>query len=188
VSVVAAAGCLALLARPLLWRDGADPTAALVLLFVVLGVVGVSWPTPPPFSVHRALPDDARCTENERMGRVLALALGLGAFVVARLVAGGGAARPLTGRVLALDALAAVAEEAFFRRFLFGALARVGGPVLAVGGSAVAFALVHVTVWGLWVLPVDLAAGLLLGWQRRASGTWTVPAVTHVVANVLAVV
>jgi hypothetical protein len=27
----------------------------------------------------------------------------------------------------------------------------------------------------------------LLGWQRYASGRWTVPAVTHAVANLLAV-
>jgi hypothetical protein len=30
-------------------------------------------------------------------------------------------------------------------------------------------------------------AGLLLSWQRFASGRWTVPAVTHAVANLLAV-
>jgi hypothetical protein len=38
------------------------------------------------------------------------------------------------------------------------------------------------------VLPVDLGAGLLLGWQRWATGTWTVPAVTHAAANALATV
>jgi hypothetical protein len=27
----------------------------------------------------------------------------------------------------------------------------------------------------------------VLGWQRSASGTWTVPALTHVLANVLVV-
>jgi membrane protease YdiL (CAAX protease family) len=50
------------------------------------------------------------------------------------------------------------------------------------------FAAVHVTVWGWAVLPLDLAAGLVLGWQRWASGGWSVPAATHVAANVLAVV
>ncbi len=62
------------------------------------------------------------------------------------------------------------------------------GPAVAVVVSAVAFAAVHVTVWGLWVLPLDLAAGLLLSWQRAASGRWSVPAATHVLANTLALV
>jgi hypothetical protein len=37
------------------------------------------------------------------------------------------------------------------------------------------------------VLPLDLAAGLLLGWQRATTGSWAAPAVTHVVANLLVV-
>jgi len=64
---------------------------------------------------------------------------------------------------------------------------RWGTPV-AVAGSAAAFALVHVTTYGVRVLPLDLAAGLLLSWQRAASGTWRVPALTHVLANLLAVI
>jgi hypothetical protein len=36
-------------------------------------------------------------------------------------------------------------------------------------------------------VPVDLGAGLVFGWQRWASGTWTVPAATHAADNVLAV-
>ena len=40
---------------------------------------------------------------------------------------------------------------------------------------------------GVAAMPVDLGAALLLSWQRYASGRWTVPAVTHAVANLLAV-
>jgi hypothetical protein len=40
----------------------------------------------------------------------------------------------------------------------------------------------------MWALPIDLAAGAVLGWQRWATGSWAVPAVTHVVANLLMVV
>ena len=87
---------------------------------------------------------------------------------------------------MALSTLAAVAEEAFFRRLLYAALAP-GGAVLAVGGTALLFAVVHVTVYGMWVLPIDVAAGLVLSWQRWASGTWRVPAATHVIANLLVV-
>jgi len=85
-----------------------------------------------------------------------------------------------------LNALAAVAEEAFFRRYLYGLVVERYGPVLAVAVTAGAFALVHVTVWGWWVLPLDLAAGLVLSWQRAATGRWSVPAATHVLANTLA--
>jgi membrane protease YdiL (CAAX protease family) len=87
---------------------------------------------------------------------------------------------------VALNALAAVAEEAFFRRYLYGLVAASSSPAVAVGVTAALFAVVHVTVWGWWVLPLDLAAGLILSWQRAATGRWSVPAVTHVLANTLA--
>jgi membrane protease YdiL (CAAX protease family) len=51
----------------------------------------------------------------------------------------------------------------------------------------VVFAFVHLPAYGLVAMPVDLGAALLLSWQRYASGRWTVPAVTHAVANLLAV-
>jgi membrane protease YdiL (CAAX protease family) len=138
-------------------------------------VVGSLWPFsggPPP----AALPAKG------------VLALGVGAFAVGRLLS---AATPppieATAFVIGLNTLAAVAEEAFFRRLVYGALLAAGsGP--AVVGSAVLFAAVHVTVYGAWVLPLDLAAGLLFGWQRHVTGSWVVPAATHSVANLLVVV
>lgn len=91
------------------------------------------------------------------------LVLGAAAFAFGRLLSRG-AARPVPmGLALAL-ALAAVAEEAFVRRLVYGALLR-GGAAVSVVGSAVTFAAVHVTVDGPSVLPL-LAAGLVLGWQR----------------------
>ena len=63
-----------------------------------------------------------------------------------------------------------------------------GGAVFAVAGSTVLFAAVHVSIYGLWALPIDVAAGLVFGWQRWATGSWSVPAATHVVANLLMVV
>ena len=81
---------------------------------------------------------------------------------------------------------AAVAEEALFRRVLYDRLLRFG-VVAAVIGSAGVFALVHLPAYGVAAMPVDLGAALLLSWQRYASGRWTVPAVTHAVANLLAV-
>jgi hypothetical protein len=61
------------------------------------------------------------------------------------------------------------------------------GAVVAIAGSALLFGLVHVPAYGLAALPVDVGAGLLFGWQRWASGTWTVPAATHAFANALVV-
>jgi membrane protease YdiL (CAAX protease family) len=104
---------------------------------------------------------------------------------------GGGGGGPAPGRRVGVAAallavLAAVSEEALFRGLLYGRLER-SGPVVAVAGSAVVFALVHLPGYGVAAMPVDLGAGLLLSWQRYACGRWTVPAVTHVVANLLAV-
>ena len=112
----------------------------------------------------------------------LVLAIGLAAIAVALVAGGRPVASPLAAWSLPLALLAAVAEEALFRRAAYSALER-HGVIVAVGVTAVAFALIHVPLYGWAVLPVDLGAGLLLSWQRWASGTWTVPAATHAAAN-----
>jgi hypothetical protein len=172
-AVAIVAGCTALALRPLLWRAAANPDGALVALFLALLAAGVWLPVP-----GGGRPG--------RIGRpvVLPLTAGAAAFAVARVVGGGRGPAGGFWKLLVLNGLAAVAEEAFFRRLVYGALL-AGGPGVAVAGSAVLFALVHVTTYGFWVLPLDLAAGVLLGWQRAVSGRWTVPAFTHVVANAL---
>jgi membrane protease YdiL (CAAX protease family) len=169
----AAGGCTLLVLRPLLLRDGAHPTATLTAIFVVLLTGAWAWPrlTEVPAGVSAG---------------ATALAVGVAAFALGRLLGGGHAPQPLALRVVALGSLAAVAEEAFFRRFVYDVLLP-GGVVLAVFGSAVLFAVVHVTVYGWWVLPIDLGAGLVLSWQRWATGSWKVPALTHVLANLLVV-
>ncbi|MBV8981709.1 MAG: CPBP family intramembrane metalloprotease [Acidimicrobiia bacterium] len=171
--VAGAAGCSLLVARPLLLRNGAHPTATLATLFVALLACGLLWP---------------RHTTSTAAGAsaLLVLLVGVGAFVLGRLLGGGHAPQPLVLRVVALGSLAAVAEEVFFRHFVYDSL-RPGGEVIAVVGSAVLFALVHVTVYGWWVLPIDVAAGFVLSWQRWATGSWKVPVVTHVLANLLVV-
>lgn len=93
---------------------------------------------------------------------------------------------PWGAQTVAVSILAAVAEEALFRRAAYAALEPYGASV-AIVVTAVLFALMHIPLYGLAALPVDLGAGLLFGWQRWASGTWTVPATTHAFANVLAV-
>jgi membrane protease YdiL (CAAX protease family) len=89
------------------------------------------------------------------------------------------------GMAIAAGVVAAVAEEVFFRRLVYGWLERWGA-ALAIVGSAALFALIHLPVYGAGVLPLDFAAGLIFGWQRRATGGWTAPAATHVFANLMA--
>jgi membrane protease YdiL (CAAX protease family) len=174
-ALAGAAGAALLLARPWLVRGVDHPRPVLVAVFVTIGVVGAWWPV-----VRRDAPAGLART-------AWVASVGVGAFLVGRLVAGGTAAAPALVGYVVLNSLAAVAEEALFRRLLYDALAGFGA-VVAVVGSAVAFAAVHVTVWGLWVLPLDLAAGLVLSWQRWACGRWSVPAATHVFANLVAVI
>jgi membrane protease YdiL (CAAX protease family) len=124
--------------------------------------------------------------EGAPLGWKMPLGLGL-AGVVGAVVVGGPVADRRVGVVAGgLALVAAVAEEALFRRVLYDRLLRFG-VVAAVVGSAVLFALVHLPAYGVAAMPVDLGAALLLSWQRYASGRWTVPAVTHAVANLLAV-
>ena len=171
--VVAAAGCAALTARPLLLTAGGHPLAVLAGLFLVLLAVSVAWP-------------GAEATPLSAVPAGGVLMVGVAAFALGRLLSSGGARPAPRGLALVLNTLAALSEEAFFRRLVYGTLLRNGAAV-AVVGSALAFAAVHATVYGSWVLPLDLCAGLVFGWQRWASGSWRVPALTHVVANLLVV-
>ncbi|GAC1316228.1 MAG: hypothetical protein NVSMB12_12770 [Acidimicrobiales bacterium] len=171
-ALLLAAGVGLLAARPLLATDG-YPTATLGGLFACLLLAGLGWPRREP----------ARAHDRSVFG---VLALGVSAFAVGRILGGGHPPAPALPHILVLNGLAAIAEEAFFRRMAF-ALLEPAGTAYAIGATAVLFAIVHVTVYGWWVLPIDLAAGLVLGWQRAATGRWWVPAVTHVVANTLVV-
>jgi len=167
-------GTLFLLARPALGGSRvAVPLLALGYLGLLVGSLAV---------------------RGNALGRTLAapfgwgvpLLLGLVGVVGAAVVGGPVADRRAGGVVVGLALGAAVAEEALFRRVLYERLLRFG-VVAAVVGSAGVFALVHLPAYGVAAMPVDLGAALLLSWQRYASGRWTVPAVTHAVANFLAV-
>lgn len=120
------------------------------------------------------------------LGWGVPLVLGVAGVVGAGVVAGPAPDRRVGAAAAGLVMLAAVAEEALFRRLLYGRLEQFG-QLVAVLGTAVLFALIHLPAYGLAAMPVDLGAALLLSWQRYASGRWTVPAVTHAVANLLAV-
>jgi hypothetical protein len=171
-AIIAALGCAALAARPALVASAREPERMLVALFVALLAVGLSVPARNrvPFA---------------RSPRVFALssALGLAAFAFGRILIGGHPPGRLTLYALAVNTLAAVAEEVWFRRLCYGLL-EPAGTGFAVAATSVLFAAVHVSIYGWSVFPLDLAAGALLGWQRAATGSWQAPALTHVLANV----
>jgi membrane protease YdiL (CAAX protease family) len=146
---------------------------SLVALFVLLGCVGAAVVVP---TVATERPN--------RLPLGVATAIGLAVFAVGRFAVGGAAPMHASLLALALTILAAVSEELWFRRLCYGLLAPAG-ECYAIVATAVLFALIHLPVYGAWVLPVDLAAGLLLGWLRAASGSWVPPAVSHAFANVL---
>jgi membrane protease YdiL (CAAX protease family) len=183
-----AAGLAFLLARPALG------TVAAALPLLAAGYLTMAATALAPAGTAGAAPGMARAPRGVEpwrstrppLGWAAPLGIGLAAVAAAGVVAGP-APDPRVGAAAAgLALLAAVAEEALFRRLLYARLARYGA-VVAVLGSAALFALVHLPAYGTAALPVDLGAGLLLSWQRFASGRWTVPAVTHAVANLLAV-
>jgi membrane protease YdiL (CAAX protease family) len=165
-------GIAALLLRlPILTIGGNGRVIALTCVLAAILVASLLVPIP---------------RDQRHLGSATVLTIGLGAVAVATLVAGRPPRAPFAPLALPLSLLAAVAEEALFRRAAYGSLRRYGA-VIAILGSAGLFALVHLPFYGVAALPVDLGAGLLLSWQRWASGTWTVPAGTHAAANLLAV-
>jgi membrane protease YdiL (CAAX protease family) len=83
-------------------------------------------------------------------------------------------------------AIVAAAEELFLRGALYDAVRDAVDERAAILVAAVAFAALHVPLYGWHVVPLDLVVGLVLGELRRASGTPAAPAVTHVGADLAA--
>ncbi|MGH2398961.1 MAG: lysostaphin resistance A-like protein [bacterium] len=160
-----ALGTAALWARP----RGTMPAVAIT---AGVGLLGLVLPVP--------LRRQPRASMSQWM---LVAALGVAAFLAARLAVLL-IPVPVSGAAIVAGLVAAVGEEAFFRRLLYGWLER-WGTAAAIAGSAALFAAIHFPSYGLGAMPIDFAAGLLFGWQRWASGTWSAPAVTHAAANLL---
>jgi membrane protease YdiL (CAAX protease family) len=196
----AVAGVAILALRPEIARGAGWTVPIVVAVFASVLVIGLATPVTGPAPITGAAPVTRDASVTSR--RALVLAGGIAVFALARL-AGGHAPAPATFEVIALNTLAAVAEEALFRRVIYslllslellsqGLLSRwlgswAGAPV-AIGGSALLFGLVHAPVYGWWAVPLDVAAGLVLGWQRWAGGSWILPAFTHSLADLLVVI
>jgi membrane protease YdiL (CAAX protease family) len=171
------AGLVLLLARPAVSSELGWTVPIVIVLFGAVLALGVGAPV------------DVLGGDRIARGWTSAAVFATGVLVFASgrvLAAGHTPARP-TGVLILLNTFAAVAEEALFRRAAFSALL-AAGPVCAITGSALLFGLAHVTVYGWWAFPMDLAAGIVLGWQRWASGNWAVPAATHALADLMVVI
>ena len=79
--------------------------------------------------------------------------------------------------------LVAIGEETILRGALFDALDGQGGAVIAILGTSVAFALIHVPLYGWHVVPLDLGVGLWLAGLRLVSGGIAAPAAAHAIAD-----
>jgi membrane protease YdiL (CAAX protease family) len=77
----------------------------------------------------------------------------------------------------------AIAEESLLRGSLFTALQQRGGTASAIVVTSVAFAVLHVPLYGTSVFPLDLAVGVWLGALRASTGSVAVPAVAHTLAD-----
>lgn len=167
-ALVVCSGSAALIAR-----QTVPSVAAHILLYVIL--VGV------------CLAMSSRDQAAAPIAPSIALSIGIAALLATRLFPG--TVLPLRGGavLVTLGLLAAVAEEAFFRQFVYSRVAQRSVP-LAVVASAVLFGLLHLPSYGWAAFPLDLGAGFLLSWQRWASGRWEVPAATHAAANLLAMI
>jgi membrane protease YdiL (CAAX protease family) len=178
-----------LLARPGFATLGRVGTPGLAIGYIAMGLVSAFASAPVPVSADPSASPTAIVrpgAASVARGPWIPLAVGAAAVLIARAAAGPSPSLRAGPVAVALGVGAAVAEEAFFRGFLFGRLERWSVGV-AMAGSALAFALIHLPLYGWTAFPVDLGAGLLFSWQRAASDRWTVPAGTHALANLLAV-
>jgi len=82
-----------------------------------------------------------------------------------------------------VTALVVMGEEAVLRGALFRATEVAAGPIAAVAVTSIAFALIHVPLYGWQVVPLDLGVGIWLGGLRLATGGIAAPVVAHLVAD-----
>jgi membrane protease YdiL (CAAX protease family) len=174
-AIALCAGGILLLARAQVLSLGTARSAALLVIYSALAVLSLRSPAP-------------------RARRGHAPAFGVAGAGIAALVAVSfapwqtGVTFAYGASAAAMGLVAAVAEEAFFRRFMYAWVERWWGSATSVVVTALVFALVHVPLYGVAVLWLDLGAGLLLSWQRWTTGSWAAPAATHATANLLVVI
>jgi membrane protease YdiL (CAAX protease family) len=177
---LAALGLAFNLARLALRLDSGPVWLSLAAFWSLLGVtIAVAWrmgmsPGQVGLQLPRVIPS--------ALGTVMA-----GAVLVGTAIATGPALHLPGGRQLLAGAVlfglgTAPAEELLFRGLMYRLL-EPRGPARAVLVSSLAFAAVHVPVYGWLSLPPAIAAGLLLGWLRWWTGSLAAPVLVHTVAD-----
>ena len=117
-------------------------------------------------------------------GLVLVAIVGIGAAIAgAQLVPGLGRPAADFAPWVAITILVASVEEALLRGRLFDAIRGSGGVLAAVAITTIAFALMHVPLYGWHVVPLDLAVGLAFAGLRLAIGSVVAPAAAHSTAD-----
>ncbi len=84
--------------------------------------------------------------------------------------------------LVAIIVVAPIGEEVIFRGFMFRGLAKPGWEVHAIGGIALAWALLHIQYDWLGTAQVFLI-GLMLGWFRWVSGSTLLTIGMHILIN-----
>ena len=87
---------------------------------------------------------------------------------------------------VAITVVVATAEELVLRGALFRAVEASGGLMAAIVLTTLAFALMHVPLYGWRVVPLDLGVGLWLAGLRLLSGGVVAPAIAHAMADLAA--
>jgi membrane protease YdiL (CAAX protease family) len=82
-----------------------------------------------------------------------------------------------------ITVVVATAEELILRGVLFGAIRRQWGLGVAVAITTVAFALMHVPLYGWHVVPLDIGVGIWLAGLRLLNRGVAAPAIAHTVAD-----
>jgi membrane protease YdiL (CAAX protease family) len=111
------------------------------------------------------------------------LALAGAALAGATLIPGLGRPAAPFAPWAAITIVVATAEEALLRGRLFDAIRRAGGVGAAIVVTTLAFALMHVPLYGWHVVPLDVGVGLVLAALRLGTGGVLAPATAHAVAD-----
>lgn len=95
-----------------------------------------------------------------------------------------GLAGPLPLLLIAAVGIAPLAEEVFFRGYLYGGLRTMLTPRVAIGVSALCFACAHVMIWS--IVPL-FAVGVAAAWTYERRQTIAAPLAVHATFNFISV-
>lgn len=173
-----------------IWADGLAVGTAFGLALAALWVVAAS----PDIVRGRLIPALRGPGATRQLGLAAVAGVGFGLALVAVAIVGAsvggspivpGLGRPAAPLLpwAAITFVVAAAEEGILRGVLFDRLRDAGGLVPTIAITTIAFALMHVPVYGWHVVPLDLAVGLGLAGLRLTTGRVVAPLAAHVTAD-----